>query len=389
MQLNQHLLRTAAPPIPAVRAWASRYRGAAPAIDLSQAVPGYPPPPELLAGIAAAAASRDAAGYGAIVGDAALRARYAEHVAALYGGTVSPEETAITAGCNQAFVVTMMALAAAGDAVILPTPWYFNHKMTLDMLGIEAVPLPCLAETGFVPDLGMAAALAGRRTRAIVLVTPNNPTGAIYPAATVAGFARLCAERGIALVIDETYRDVMADAGRPHELIAGGAWQETLVQLYSFSKAYCIPGHRVGAIVAGRGIIAEVGKILDCVQICPPRAPQQALVPAIGTLAGWRRHNRDLIAARARAFATAFLGLPGWSIASIGAYFAYVRHGFPGASAAAVAEWLAAERGVITLPASCFGEGQEEFLRLAFANVEEAALGSLRQRLVRSDGVRS
>ena len=109
----------------------------------------------------------------------------------------------------------MMALARAGDAVILPTPWYFNHKMTLDLLGIEAIPLPCLAEAGFVPEAAAAARLVGPRTRAIVLVTPNNPTGAVYPPATIRDFAELCRERGLALVIDETYRDFLPAGGSP------------------------------------------------------------------------------------------------------------------------------------------------------------------------------
>ena len=381
MNLNPLLVGTAAPPIPAVRAWSARYRGREPLIDLSQAVPGYPPPPELLAHIAAAGGSLDAAAYGAITGDATLRSRYAEEVSELYGGSVSLDEIAITAGCNQAFVVTAMTLATAGDTVILPLPWYFNHKMILDTLGVEAVALPCRAEAGFIPSVEAAATLIGPRTRAIVLVSPNNPTGAIYPPATIAAFAEVCADRGIALVIDETYRDFNAADGRPHDLIAETDWQETLVQLYSFSKAYCIPGHRVGAILAGQRFIAELTKILDCVQICPPRAPQTALTWAIGALSGWRGENRRTIAARAQSFRFVVSSIAGWSVASIGAYFAYVRHPFPGRPAAAVAEWLAAERGVVSLPASYFGPRQEDFLRLAYANVDVAAINALPERL--------
>ncbi len=381
MKLNPLLIGTAAPPIPEAKAWAARYRGTEPLIDLSQAVPGYAPPPEFLARLAEAAGSRDAAAYGEIVGDAGLRTRYAEHVSALYDGAISADEVAITAGCNQGFVVTMMALAKAGDAVILPTPWYFNHKMTLDMLGIEAVALACRADAGFVPDVVAAKRLIGPRTRAVVLVTPNNPTGAVYPPATIHAFAELCAEHGIVLVIDETYRDFITTGGPPHDLIAGTAWQDALVQLYSFSKAYCIPGHRTGAIAASAGFITELAKILDCVQICPPRVPQPALTWAIGALAEWREGNRRIIAERAAGFRSAFAELSGWSVASIGAYFAYVRHPFPGRRGVAVTEWLAAERGVLCLPGSYFGEEQEDFLRVAFANVESAPIAELPERL--------
>ena len=109
----------------------------------------------------------------------------------------------------------MMALAKAGDAVLLPTPWYFNHQMTLDMLGIEAAPaaLP-RRRPASCPDPDDAERADRRRSRAIVLVTPNNPTGAIYPPAVIERFAELCRRRGIWLVLDETYRDFLPDATR-------------------------------------------------------------------------------------------------------------------------------------------------------------------------------
>ena len=160
MQLNPLLLGTAAPPIPEAKAWAAAYDGAAgPLIDLSQAVPGYPPHPALLERLGeAAAAPRGGGLWRHPRRRGAARAPMPTHVSALYGARIAPDNVAITAGCNQAFFVAMMALAKAGDAVMLPSPWYFNHKMTLDMLGIEAVPLPCRAEAGFVPDRRRGAA---------------------------------------------------------------------------------------------------------------------------------------------------------------------------------------------------------------------------------------
>ena len=111
-----------------------------------------------------------------------------------------------------AFFATMMMLARHGDAVLLPTPWYFNHQMSLDMLGIEARPLPCRAEAGFVPRVEDAAALIDEKVRAVILVTPNNPTGAVYPDHVIESFASLCREKGIYLVLDETYRDFLPNS---------------------------------------------------------------------------------------------------------------------------------------------------------------------------------
>ncbi|MDJ1157721.1 aminotransferase [Chelatococcus sp. SYSU_G07232] len=381
--INPLLVDTCSPPIPEAQGWARRYAGAhGPFVDLSQAVPGYPPHEGILARLAEAAGSPRYAGYGAILGDLALREAYAEHLGELYGGALRAAEVAITAGCNQAFFVTMLALAGAGDAVMLPTPWYFNHKMTLDMLGIEARPLPCAAESGFVPDPDIAEGLVDERVKAIVLVTPNDPTGAVYSPEVIARFQALCRKRGRWLVIDETYRDFLASGVEPaHRLFADPHWGDSLIELYSFSKAYCVPGHRLGAITAAAPVIEEIAKVMDCVQICAARPGQAALAWAVPALRDWRAHNRAEIGRRVAAFRAALAPVPGWRIDSIGAYFAYLRHPFPDATAREVAERLVVERGVLALPGSYFGEGQDGHLRVAFANVDAVAIGTLAARL--------
>ena len=116
----------------------------------------------------------------------------------------------------------------------------------------------------------------------------------------------LCAERGIALVLDETYRDFIAGDAPPHALLRRRRiGPRRSIQLYSFSKAYCIPGHRVGAMVADASVLGEIAKILDTLQICAPRAPQLALPWAIPALRDWRDGNRAEIVARADAFRAA------------------------------------------------------------------------------------
>ena len=275
----------------------------------------------------------------------------------------------------------MMALAKAGDEVILPAPWYFNHKMTLDMLGIVARPLLCREQHGFVPQAADARALIGPKTRAIVLVTPNNPTGAVYPQAVLAEFADLARETGVPLVLDETYRDFLPEGqARPHDLFTAPDWRSHLIHLYSFSKSYAVPGHRLGAVIAAPGTIDEISKILDCLMICPPRAAQAAIAWAVSGTAQWRQQTRAGINARAATFRDVIARSPGWSIAAIGAYFAYVRHPFdrPGD---AVAEDLAQRVGLLTLPGSFFGPGQERHLRVAFANVDESRLSEVADRL--------
>ncbi|MFZ4406168.1 MAG: aminotransferase [Paracraurococcus sp.] len=382
--LSPRLRATDQPPIPAARAWAARYAGTAgPMIDLTQAVPGYPPPPELLAKLAEAAGSPASAGYGPIDGDPVLREALASDAAGFYGAPIGATDVAITAGCNLAFSMAMAVIAGGGTGgVILPAPWYFNHRMALEMQGIPAIPLPCRAADGFVPDPARIAPLLSAGAKALVLVTPNNPTGAVIPPEIIAACAALCRRHGAWLVLDETYRDFLpASATPPHALFQDPAWRDGLVHLYSFSKAYCVPGHRVGAILSGPAFRAELMKALDTWQICAARPAQAALAWAVPALAGWRAGNRDLMAGRAAGFRAAVAQLPGWRLDQLGAYFAYLRVPEDGPDAMAVAERLAAERGLLGLPGPFFGPGQDRHIRLAFANAGLEAIAAVPARL--------
>ena len=201
---SSRIRATFAAPIPTAKAWAARYDGrSGPTIDLTQAVPGYPTHPDLARRLAEGMASPAQAGYGTIDGDASLREVLAADINRVYGGDLGASDVAITAGANLAFTMAMTVLCGVGDQVMLPVPWYFNNAMALTMQGLEALPLPCRAADGFVPDPERAAALLTPRTRAIVLISPNNPTGAVYPPEVIARFAALCRERGIWLILDE------------------------------------------------------------------------------------------------------------------------------------------------------------------------------------------
>src|SRR5262249_1960732 len=158
-----------------------------------------------------------------------------------------------------------------------------------------AVHLPFRADRGGVPDPVEAAALITGGTRAIVLVTPNNPTGAVYPPDVIAAFYRLAQARGLALVLDETYRDFLPADGAPHDLFRDPAGPETLVHLYSFSKVFCLTGYRVGAVICGRKLGAEIAKAMDPVAICAPRIGQVAALHGLRTQGAWRRGNTQLM----------------------------------------------------------------------------------------------
>jgi aspartate/methionine/tyrosine aminotransferase len=275
-----------------------------------------------------------------------------------------------------------MAIAKSGDTVALTNPFYFNQDTTLAMLGINRILIECAPEAGFLPKIADVEKVLKTGVKAIAIVTPNNPTGAVYPAALLHEIFLACRKHGAWLILDETYRDFLPlEKSQPHALMNIAGWEDTLIMLYSFSKSFCIPGHRLGAITAGAQAVAEIAKIMDNLQICAARAPQAAVAKAIPALVDWRNGNRVEIASRADALRTVMAKIEGWELVSVGAYFAFIRHPFAGISSAAVAERLAKEAGVVCLPGVYFGAGQEDHLRFAFANADAETIAKLEARL--------
>lgn len=376
---------TLAPPVMEARRWLAETAlpPGLPLLNLSQAAPVDPPPEPMRRAMAEAVLTQPATHlYSPVLGNPALRAALAARTNAIYGGTVAPEQVAITAGCNQAFCSVISVLCEPGDAVILPTPWYFNHHMWLSLNGIQSVALPTGPD--LLPDPERAAALIGPRTKAIALVSPNNPGGVEYPPVLIAAFAAVCAKAGIALILDETYRDFLGAEGAPHDLFTDPAWDEVLVHLYSFSKAYRLTGHRVGAILAAPALLAEVEKVLDTVTICVSGPGQVAALWGLENLSAWLAGERLEILRRRAAMVAGFQQLAGWELAGCGAYFAYARHPFDEASPA-VARRLLAEQAVLMLPGTMFrpagdAAGERE-MRIAFANADVVEIGGLMGRL--------
>ncbi len=383
--LNPAMAATDPPPVMEARRWLQGvvFPVDRPLINVSQAAPVEPPPLGLRQALADAALTNDAAHlYGPVLGLPELRSEIAAQWSASYGGSVTEAQVAITQGCNQAFTAITATLAGQGDEIILPTPWYFNHKMWLDMAGVTTVPLP--AGTGLIPEAEAAARLITPKTRAIVLVSPNNPGGSEYPAETLAAFRDLCRAKGIALIVDETYRDFDSRTGRPHDLFADPDWDDTLIQLYSFSKAYRLTGHRVGAVVASPARLAEVEKFLDCVAICPSQLGQIGALWGMQNLSQWVAGERSEILARRTAMVGGFAALPDWTLLGCGAYFAYVAHPYAMASDA-LAKRLVQEASLLMLPGTMFqphgDAGGARQLRIAFANVDAAGIAEMFRRL--------
>ncbi len=385
-RLNPLIEKVAAAPIAEAQSWVRgrRFPADRPLLDCAQAVPSYPPAEELREHLARAVRQPQTAFYTDILGRAELRAALAAHLAEEYRAAIPAEAVGITAGCNQAFCLAAAALAGAGDEVILPLPFYFNYQMWLEMLAIAVVPLPVGAEDA-LPDPEAAARLITPRTRAIVLISPNNPTGATYPPALIERFYRLAQRHGLALLLDETYKDFRAEDGPAHRLFQDPDWPRTLIQLYSFSKAYSLTGYRVGSLAAGPALLDAVAKAMDCVAICAPNIGQEAALFGLERLLPWREEKRRMMLDRLAALREAFRGNAlRYRLISSGAFFAWVRHPFADQTAAVVARRLADRHNLLCLPGTIFGAGQEGVLRLAFANLAAETMAEVARRLAAS-----
>ena len=384
--INPLLSAVGEPPIAEAISWISgrSFPAEKPLVDLSQAAPGYPPAPALTDHLREVIGNPQTARYADIEGIPPLRAALAGDINRRYGGGAKAEQVLITAGCNQAYCLVVNALAKPGDEIILTSPYYFNYRMWLDMTGIRSVLLPHQKGNPAAPDLAAAEKLIGPKTRALVLVSPNNPTGAIYPPEEIRAAYALCKRKGIAFILDETYRDFMPPDPAPHDLFRDADWPETLIHLYSFSKSFSLPGYRVGALVADPKLVAEIAKAMDCVAICAPRIGQLAALHGLQHLDDWRKGITEMMADRLLALQAAFSRNDlGYEVISAGAFFAYLKHPHRGHSAMKVAKRLAERENLLVLPGSMFGADQEDYLRVAFANVEAKWMPPVAERLAK------
>ena len=354
-------------PISAAYAPLAGHRPRGSLLDLAQASPPYPPAAVVRDHVARAARRDDGARYTEVPGLPALRDLVAAEFSRDYGGEIRAEHVVVTAGCNQAFCLVAGALAGPGDEVVVPLPYYFNHDMWLRLNGITPIYLE--PEPDLVPSAVAAAVLITERTRAILLVTPGNPTGATVPPARIAEFAELARRHGIALVLDETYRSFRDTQAPPHDRFADPGWAETVVSLYSFSKELALPGYRVGAIVASPALNREVEKLLDCVAVCAPRIGQEAVVAGLTHAKDWRA-DRAAEIARCRAwFTERMAGRPGgFELLSCGGFFGWVRHPFEDRPTEQVARELATRFDTIVVPGTAFLPEDRCTLRISVSN---------------------
>lgn len=372
------------PPISEVRRWAADYKESRefPLIDLCQAVPDYPPAAELTDYLAAMVSDPLTARYSPDEGLPPVREALAGRYRRIYNAELNAENICLTVGASQAFWLAMMALCQAGDEVIVQTPYYFDHDMGLAMLGIKRVYAPFDPADGGLPSVEAISRLITPKTRAILLVSPSNPTGTVTPPELIESLHALAAGNRIALVLDETYADFILSDSAPHGLLSRRDWGDNFIQIMSFGKTYSLTGYRAGLLLASEKLIHHALKAQDTMVVCQPRITQLALAFAADKLDSWVKENARMMARRHERFSVEF-ARPGnpFELVASGSFFGWVRHPFKGLTGRQAAKRLIDKAGLLTLPGEVFGPGFDCYLRLALGNIGEETIPEAVRRL--------
>lgn len=380
MRLTPRTLDQIVSPISAAETLLAELQNDRPVLDLSQGAPAYPTADVVADHIAQVAHNPDGTRYTPRPGLPELRRLLAQELCRVYQGSVTADQILITAGCNQAFCLVTSALASVGDEVLVPIPYYFNHDMWLRLDRIT--PIYFATDDRFVPSVESARRVLSKRTRAIILVTPGNPTGITIPPEVIEAFADLAAGHDIVLILDETYRSFRPTDGPPHSLFRRPDWSANIVSLHSFSKDFAIPGCRVGAVAGDERLLAEVMKLFSCLAICAPRLGQEAAIAGLLHAIQWRDERVAEMRRVQAAFETEMADHPGgFELCSVGAFYGWIRHPFEKEPTDSVVRRLAVDHSVLVLPGTVFMPTDERYLRLSYANLTLADTVELGSRL--------
>ena len=350
-------------------------------LSLGQGMVNWAPPEQVHQAIAAALAHIPGPldRYGPVAGNPSLREALSRWLMQEHSLDLEGSELLITAGSNMAFNAVMQVLCDPGDEVILPAPYYFNHEMAIRLAGA----CPVAVAAGVVPDPERLAAAITPRTRAIVTISPNNPSGAVFPRDWLAAINNLCAERGLLHISDEAYA-LFSHSGAavwsPGSSRASGAHTITLGSL---SKSHGMAGWRIGWAVVPRSLMAALAKVQDTILIHPPQLNQIAALGALAAGADWCRTQIAGLSARRQQVLTA-LGQSAapWQLLARpdGAFYALLQLESSLSSDQAM-ERLIHEHRVALVSGSSFGlEGC--CLRLSYGMLGSAELSEALERLV-------
>ena len=296
-----------------------------------------------------------------------LRERLVAKLARVNGITTTPDRIACGPGGVGAIAAMFAAVLEQGDEVLLPDPGWPNYRMMLPWLGARAVYYPCPSEEGFQPDLDALAALVGPRTKILVVNSPNNPTGAVYPTSTLAAMIELAQRNNLWLLSDECYDQILLDGTwtSPASLAPDDA---RIATVFTFSKTYAMTGWRLGYLAGSADLIDTATKVLESNSSCVSTISQVAAEAAldgpqdcVAEMVGAYRRRRDLVAGILHD-AELLIARP------TGAFYIMADVSPAGLPARELAFKLLREREVSVAPGTAFGQVAGQAVRISLAS---------------------
>lgn len=352
-------------------------------ISLGQGVAWYGPPAEAERAILGFGRDPSHHRYGPVQGIPALLDLIRQKLRAENGMSFSDEQRKIvvTAGANMGFLNAVLAITEPGDEVILPSPYYFNQEMALRMLNCE--PVLVSTDNGYQPQLDRIESAISQRTRAVVTISPNNPSGAVYSEGILRAVNALCRQHGIYHICDEAYETFLYDGARHFSPGSIAGSDQHTISLFSLSKTYGFASWRIGYMVIPEHLYAGVTKAQDTNLICAPLVSQHAAVGALQVGSSYCR-DRLRVTSRVRAIVLEeLLALRDLCpVPSVdGAFYLLLRPELRQDSPS-VAECLIRKHGVAVIPGTAFGLDRGCYLRVAYGALDEATASAGIRRLV-------
>lgn len=334
-------------------------------ISLGRGDPDLPTPPHII-DAAVQALQTGHVNYTPPPGMLALREAIAEKLQRENDLTYDPAEIIVTAGAQEAISVIMQTLLDPGDEVLLPDPFYTAYEMAIGLASGKVVRVPTRAEENFAVQTADVVARITPRTRILVLVSPNNPTGGVIPAATLVELAAVAQQHNLIVVSDELYEKILFDGAEASSIARLPGMQERTILINGFSKAYCMTGFRIGYLAAPALLAQAMQEPHHIFTICAPTVSQHA---ALAALQGSQDCVDEIVssfAARRRVLLDSLsaAGVPYPHPA--GAFFAFADIRATGMTSADFAIKVLNETGVLVFPGTQYGPGGESFLRISY-----------------------
>jgi len=348
------------------------------AINLAQGFPDFPCPQELK-DAACRALNDDINQYAITWGARDLREALARRVRAFNGMTFDPEtEITVTCGSTEAMMASMLAVIQPGDEVIVPEPFYENYGPDAQISGAS----PCfvsLADDFSLDEEAWKKAFT-KKTRALILNSPNNPTGKVFCKSELSFIADLCIEHDVIAITDEIYEHIVYDGHRHISLGSLSGMEDRTITIGSFSKTYSVTGWRVGYTLADDALTSRIRKIHDFLTVGAPAPLQRACVAALELP---ESYYKDLAAEYDRKRRILYKGLQKTGFRCElpqGAYYIFTDISGSGMNDVAFARQLIETAGVAAVPGSSFYQkGGETKLRFTFSKKDETLLEACRR----------